>query len=87
MSLFNLAPASEQRGQTVPSVRAAREQQKLEEAWQSSSPKGGQATLRTNISVEKYAEWLEKDVGNRREVRSLFGQTILEEDDNSENGF
>jgi hypothetical protein len=84
VSLFNLAPASEQRGQTVPSVRAAREQQK---AWQSSSPKGGQATLRTNISVEKYAEWLEKDVGNRRDVRSLFGQTILEEDDNSENGF
>lgn len=35
---------------------------------------------------KKYAEWLEKDVGKHRED-GLLGQTILEEDDDSEDGF
>lgn len=35
---------------------------------------------------QKYVEWLEKDVGKRRE-EGLLGQTILEEDDDSEDVF
>jgi hypothetical protein len=68
-------------------VRAAREQKKLEDAWQSSSSRG-EAKLRADPLVEtKYAEWLEKDVGKRREGDGLMGQTILEEEDDSEDGF
>ena len=36
---------------------------------------------------KNYAEWLEKDVGKRREGDGLFGQIILEEEDDSEDGF
>jgi hypothetical protein len=36
---------------------------------------------------KKYAEWLEKDVGKRREGDGLLAQTILEEEDDSEDGF
>lgn len=67
-------------------MRAARENKKLEDAWQSSSSRG-EAKLRRDPLVEmKYAEWLEKDVGKRRDD-GLLGQTILEEDDDSEDGF
>lgn len=60
------------------SVRAAREEKKLEDAWRSSSSRGGDSSLE-----KRYAEWLEKDAGKRRE-EGLAGQTILEEEDDSE---
>jgi hypothetical protein len=35
-------------------------------------------------SVEKkYAEWLEKDGGGRKDEQGLLAQTIIEEDDDS----
>jgi len=37
--------------------------------------------------MEKYAEWLEKNTTQRRDDQGLLGQTILEEDDDSEDGF
>lgn len=44
--------------------------------------------MRSDPSLErKYAEWLEKDVGKRKEDQGLLGQTIIEEDDDSEAGF
>lgn len=87
ISLFNLTPTPEETGRSAASVRAAREQKKLEDAWQSSSSMG-EARLRADPLVEKkYAEWLEKDVGKRREGDGLLGQTILEEEDDSEDGF
>jgi hypothetical protein len=88
VSFFNLSPIPEERGRPVASVRAARVQKKLEEPWwQSSSSKGDRARLRSDASLEKkYAEWLEKDVGTRKEDQGLLGQTIIEEDD-SEYGF
>lgn len=59
---------------------------KLEDAWQS-SPSTGDTSLRGDARRQKkYAEWLEKDIGKRRE-EGLLGQTILEEDDDSEDGF
>jgi hypothetical protein len=36
---------------------------------------------------KKYAEWLETDRGQRVEDQGLLRQTILEEDDDSEEGF
>jgi len=68
-------------------VRAAREQKKLEEAWQGSSFKSDPGRLEADSSLEKsYAEWLDKESGKRREDQRLFDQTILEEED-SEEGF
>ncbi|KAG0648191.1 hypothetical protein D0Z07_5423 [Hyphodiscus hymeniophilus] len=76
----------EDTGRSAASVRAARENKKLEDAWQSSSSRG-EASLRVDPTMEKkYAEWLEKDIGKRRED-SILGQTILEEDDDSEDVF
>jgi len=66
-------------------VRAAREQKKLEEAWQSYSSKGDQKVADSSLE-KRYTEWLEKDAGKRRDD-GLLGQTILEEDDDSEDEF
>jgi hypothetical protein len=87
ISLLNLTPTPEETGRSAASVRAAREQKKLEDAWQSSSSRG-EAKLRTDPMMEQnYAEWLEKDVKKRKEGDSLMGQTILEEDSDSEDVF
>jgi hypothetical protein len=62
-------------------VRAAREKKKLEQAWQSSTTRTERAKLKEDPSMEKkFSEWLEADQG-------LLSQTILEEDDDSEEGF
>jgi hypothetical protein len=81
-----LTPVPEESGRSAASALAARENKKLEDAWQSSSSRG-EAKLRADPAMEKkYAEWLEKDAGKRRED-GLLGQTILEEEDDSEDGF
>ena len=85
ISTFNLTPVPEETGRSAASVRTAREKRKLEDAWQSSSSRG-ESRLKADPAMEKrYVEWLEKDVGKRRED-GLLGSTILEEDD-SENSF
>jgi hypothetical protein len=87
VSLFNLTPIPEEKGRSAASVRAAREQKKLEEAWQGSSFKSDQGRLGADSALEKnYAEWLDKESGKRREDQRLSNQTILEEED-SEEGF
>lgn len=87
VSLFNLTPTPEERGRSAASVRAAREQQKLEEAWQSTSFKSDQGRLGFDSSLEKhYAEWVDNESGKRREDQKLFKQTILEEEDDSDEG-
>jgi hypothetical protein len=88
ISLLRLTPTPEERPlRSVAAVRAAREQKKLENAWRSSTIKGEQGKWRGEASMDqKYVEWLEKDVGKRRE-EGLLGQTILEEDDDSEDVF
>lgn len=88
VSLFNLAPTPEETGRSAASVRAAREKKKLEQAWQSSTIKSERAGLKVEPSTDKkYAEWIEADLDQRREGQGLFGQTILEEDDDSDEGF
>ena len=74
VSVFNLTSTPEETGRSAASVRAAREKKKLEQAWQSSTTKTEPSTKR------RYSEWLETDQG-------LLRQTILEEDDDSEEGF
>lgn len=88
VSLLNLTPVPEEIGRSAKSVRNAREQKKLEQAWQTSSFKGAQARSGLDVSLGKdYAEWLEKDAGKRQEGHTLFKQTILEEEDDSDEGF
>jgi hypothetical protein len=88
VSIFNLTPAAEETGRPAASVQAAREKMKLEQAWQSSTIKNERGSWKTEPSMEKkYAEWLEADRGQRVEDQGLLRQTILEEDDDSEEGF
>jgi hypothetical protein len=88
VSIFNLTPDPEEKGHSAASFRAAREkkkkqQQQLEQEWQNSILKNEDSTWKSDGSMEKYAEWLEKGRGHRRED-GLLGQTILEEDDDSD---
>lgn len=90
ISLLNLknVPESEGKGRTAASVRAAREQRVLEKAWQNSSVTSQSAKQADSDSLEeRYAQWLEKDSSNSKKNLGLFGQTILEEDDSSMDGF
>ncbi|PMD65143.1 uncharacterized protein K444DRAFT_520190 [Hyaloscypha bicolor E] len=81
VSIFNLTPTPEEIGRSAASVRAAREKKKLEQAWQSSTTKVESGKWKGEPSTDKkYSEWLEID-------RDLLRQTILEEDDDSEEGF
>ncbi|KUJ20208.1 uncharacterized protein LY89DRAFT_682982 [Mollisia scopiformis] len=81
-SLFNLTPSPDDNGRTAASVRATREKEKLEQVWQSSIIKE-----EDGISMEKYAEWVERNTTQRSDDHGLLSQTILEEDDDSEDGF
>lgn len=85
--LLNLTPIPEERGRSAASVRAARQQKKIEDAWKDSVSKQDQGRSEADSSLEKkYAEWLDKESGKRGEDRWLFKQTILEEDDDSDEG-
>lgn len=85
VSILNLEQTTEDKGRTAASVRAAREQKKLEDAWQSSTGRTEQKLWRDDIVMEKkYTEWIEKNSGKRREDQGLLGQTILEEDDSDD---
>lgn len=86
-SVFNLNPIHEEIERSKTSKRSAAEQASLERTWQSSLSKEHRETLRPDESLEiKYAEWLERTRGKSKEDQSLFGQTILEEED-SDNAF
>lgn len=88
VSIFDLDLTPEERGRSAASVRAAREQKRLDEPGEpylSSSARKEQ--FGGDVKMEKrYTEWLEKDAGKRRD-EGLLGQTILEEDDDSEDMF
>jgi hypothetical protein len=79
VSIFNLTPTPEETGRSAASVRAAREKKQLEQAWQSSRTKT-ERWKEEPSTEKKFSEWLETDQG-------LLSQTILEEDDDSEEGF
>lgn len=88
VSLLDLTPVPEDKGRSAASVRTAREQSHFEKAWQSSSFTAGQGRLGVDMSLEKdYAGWVEKDSEKRQEGHTLLKQTILEEEDDSDEGF
>jgi hypothetical protein len=72
-------------GRTAASVRAARENQRLEEAWQGSTAtnlrEAGIEAQRVLEMKRDYAKYLESDRGRRKEGHSTISETILEEDD------
>ncbi|PQE30730.1 PMP-22 EMP MP20 Claudin tight junction domain-containing protein [Rutstroemia sp. NJR-2017a WRK4] len=77
ISLLNLSPAPEELGRSAASVRAARAQKQRDS-------KQDPLKWKIDPSVEKkYAEWLEKDGGGRKDEQGLLAQTIIEEDDDS----
>jgi len=89
ISVLDLKVKPKETGRTAASVRAAREQKKLKEAWQTAAPlRSNQARPMLDDGLKKeYTEFLDKDRGKRREGQGLLSQTILEEDDDSEGGF
>ncbi|KAL2067853.1 hypothetical protein VTL71DRAFT_15951 [Oculimacula yallundae] len=78
VSVLNLTPVPEETGRSAASVRAAREQKKLDEAWERIPSKNETGLLRNDPEMEKFAEWLEKG------DQGVLGQTILEEDDSDD---
>jgi hypothetical protein len=98
-TVFNLHATPKETGRTAASVRAARESKKLENAWDSPSsrePKFEELKAKWKAPSEEYsteelkreyAEFLEKDRGKRKGGQGLLTQTILEEEDDSEEEF
>jgi hypothetical protein len=89
ISIFDLRSTPEDTGRTAASVRAERERRKLESAWPTATP---DRDVRANELMgealkREYAEFLDKDRVKRKHEQGLLGQTILEEDDDSEDGF
>jgi hypothetical protein len=83
ISLFNLNHSVKDEGRSAASVRAARSQKKLEDAWGRSILKGETRAKEDAAIEEKYAVWLEKS-STTGPGDGLLGQTILEEDDDSD---
>ncbi|KAH7393114.1 hypothetical protein BKA64DRAFT_76925 [Cadophora sp. MPI-SDFR-AT-0126] len=77
-SIFNLTAVPEETGRSAASVRGAREQKKLEQAWDRIPTKSEKGDLHSDPEMEKFAEWLEKG------GQGVLGQTILEEDDSDD---
>ncbi|EPE34025.1 hypothetical protein GLAREA_07038 [Glarea lozoyensis ATCC 20868] len=85
VSLFNLTPAAQEPRRTAASVRAEREQKKLEAAWEFSTAKQEPESWRDEVASRRnQAQWLDMDRGRRREEPGLLGQTILEEEDSED---
>ena len=68
-------------------LHSTTKQPDVEKPWRNSRSKGHGEPVNPDDSLEKkYAEWLEKTRGKNKEDQSLFGQTILEEEDDFEDG-
>jgi hypothetical protein len=85
---LNLRVSPEQPNRTAASVRAAREKKRLEDAWQASTPfRSGHVRARVEETSKDYSEYIEKERGKWKEGQGLLSQTILEEEDDSDDGF
>lgn len=84
MSILDLTPETQEKGRSAASVRAAREKRMLEDAWETSILKETE-TGDSSFSSRKQAVWLDR--GRRGDKEGLLRQTILEEEDTSEDGF
>ncbi|APA08119.1 hypothetical protein sscle_03g028890 [Sclerotinia sclerotiorum 1980 UF-70] len=80
-SLFKLTSNPEDTGHPLVSIHATKEQKKQK-------TKPDLLKWKVDPSVEKrYSEWLEKDGGRKKDEHGLLAQTIIEEDDDSDDGF
>ncbi|KAF7957575.1 hypothetical protein EAE96_003150 [Botrytis aclada] len=80
-SLFKLTSGPEDADRSVSSIRAAREHKKR-------NSKPDPLKWKVDPSVEKrYSGWLEKDGGRKKDEHGLSAQIIIEEDDDSDDGF
>ncbi|KAF7955376.1 uncharacterized protein EAE97_000635 [Botrytis byssoidea] len=80
-SLFKLTSGPEDTDLSVASIRAAREHKKR-------NSKPDPSKWKVDPSVEKrYSGWLEKDRGRKKDEHGLSAQIIIEEDDDSDDGF
>lgn len=80
-SLFKLTSGPEDADLSVASTRAAREHKKR-------NPKPDPLKWKVDPSVEKrYSGWLEQDGGRKKDEHGLSAQIIIEEDDDSDDGF
>lgn len=84
MSVLNLTSEPRENGRSAASVRAAREKKRLEDAWETSNTKK-EIDSGDSSPSRKQAVWLDR--GRRGGKEGLLRQTILEEDDTSEDGF
>ncbi|KAH8683067.1 hypothetical protein BGZ60DRAFT_524404 [Tricladium varicosporioides] len=88
ISLLDLSASPEFQGRTAASVRAAREQKKLEGAWEASLSSSKSDRWRGDATtLKRQAGFGDGALRKRGERKGLLGQTILEEDDDSEDGF
>jgi hypothetical protein len=86
--ILNLQTPPGAKGRTAASVRAAREKKKVEDAWQAPTAVGiVRGRLVIDGSSKRYPEYVEKDRGKRSPGQGLLSQTILEEDDDSDDAF
>ncbi|KAA8572865.1 hypothetical protein EYC84_003434 [Monilinia fructicola] len=80
-SLFKLTLSPEETGRSVSSIRAAQGEKKR-------NSKPDLLKWKVDPSVERrYSEWLEKDGGRKKDEQGLLAQTIIEEEDDSDDGF
>ncbi|KAF5879613.1 uncharacterized protein Bfra_006820 [Botrytis fragariae] len=80
-SLFKLTSDPEDTDRSVASIRAAREHKKR-------NSKSDPLKWKVDPSVEKrHSGWLEKDGGRKKDEHGLSAQIIIEEDDDSDDGF
>lgn len=88
MQALGLQASPEHSGRTAASVRVAREKRRLEDAWPASTPvRSNQTRAKVEENSKDSSEYVEKDRNKRKEGQGLLSQTILEEDDDSEDGF
>lgn len=80
-SLFKLTTGPEDTRRSVAPIRAAREHEKRD-----STP--DVSKWKVDPPVEKrYSGWLENDGGRKKDEHGLSAQIIIEEDDDSDDGF
>lgn len=86
--VLDLQNLPEDSDRTAASVRVAREKKRHDDAWQASTPiQSRQARARMEYTSKDYSEYIENNRGKRKEGHGLLSQTILEEDDDSADGF
>jgi len=88
ITLFDLRSSSQEGARTTDSIRAARERKNLVKSWQipGANSRSDDRLRLEEMARKDYSDFLDKDWG-KREGPGLLSQTILEEEDDSEDGF